>query len=148
MALLLGEIFNRIRLPSLLGMIITGMILGPYALDVIDVSILGISADLRQLALIIVLTRAGLSLNISDLKKVGRPAVLMSFVPASFEIIGVVLIATKVLGLSLLDAAIMGCVLAAVSPAVVVPRMIKIMGGGVWKKKRYTTTNFSRCICG
>lgn len=135
LALLLGGIFNKIRLPSLLGMIITGMILGPYALDVIDSSILGISADLRQLALIIILMRAGLSLNISDLKKVGRPAVLMSFVPASFEIIGVVLIATKVLGLSLLDAAIMGCVLAAVSPAVVVPRMIKIMGEGYGRKK-------------
>ncbi len=133
LGLLLARIFNRLKLPSLLGMVITGMILGPYALDLIDSSIIGVSTDLRQIALIIILTNAGLSLDIEDLKKVGRPAILMSFVPASFEIIGVILIASKLLEISILDAAIMGSVLAAVSPAVVVPRMIKIM------KKEYGT---------
>lgn len=135
LGLMLGSIFNKLKLPSLLGMIITGMILSPYAFNLLDSSILEISADLRQLALIIILTRAGLSLDINDLKKVGRPAILMCFLPACFEIIGVVLIAPKVLSITLLEAAIMGSVLAAVSPAVVVPRMIKIMGEGYGKEK-------------
>ena len=91
--LLMGSIFNKLKLPSLLGMIITGMILSPYALNLLDPSIMGISADLRQVALVVILTRAGLSLNIEDLKKVGRPAILMCFVPACFEIVGVILIA-------------------------------------------------------
>lgn len=111
-------------------MLLTGMILGPYALNLLDGSILSISSDLRQLALIIILTRAGLALNIEDLKKVGRPAILMCFVPAVFEILGVVLIAPKFLGISILDAAIMGAVVAAVSPAVIVPRMLKLMEEG------------------
>ena len=128
--LMLGSIFNKLKLPSLLGMIITGMILSPYALNLLDPSILGISADLRQLALIITLTQAGLSLDINDLKKVGRPAILMCF-----EIVGVVLIAPKVLGISVLEAAIMGSVLGAVSPAVVVPRMLKIMEEGYGKER-------------
>ena len=135
LGMLLGTIFNKLKLPSLLGMIITGMILGPYAFNLLDSSILEISADLRQLALLIILTRAGLSLYISDLKKVGRPAILMCFVPACFEIIGVVLIAPRVLGISFLEAAIMGSVLAAVSPAVVVPRMLKIMEEGYGKER-------------
>lgn len=135
LGLMLGKIFNQLKLPSLLGMIITGMILGPYAFNLLDSSILEISADLRQLALIIILTRAGLSLDISDLKKVGRPAILMCFVPACFEIVGVVLIAPRVLGISVLEAAIMGSVLAAVSPAVVVPRMLKIMEEGYGKER-------------
>ncbi len=135
LGLILGSIFKKMRLPSLLGMMITGMILSPYALNVLDPSILDISPDLRQLALIIILTRAGLSLDIGDLKKVGRPAILMCFVPACFEIIGVILIAPRVFGISLLDAAIMGSVIAAVSPAVVVPRMIKIMEEGYGKEK-------------
>lgn len=135
LGMLLGTIFNKLKLPSLLGMIITGMILGPYAFNLLDSSILEISADLRQLALLIILTRAGLSLDISDLKKVGRPAILMCFVPACFEIIGVVLIAPRVLGISFLEAAIMGSVLAAVSPAVVVPRMLKIMEEGYGKER-------------
>lgn len=130
LGLMLGSIFNKLKLPSLLGMIITGMILSPYALNLLDSSILGISGDLRQLALVIILTRAGLSLDIGDLKKVGRPAVLMCFVPACFEIIGVVLIAPKLLGITTLEAAIMGSVIAAVSPAVVVPRMIRLMEEG------------------
>ncbi|HKL78870.1 MAG TPA: cation:proton antiporter [Mobilitalea sp.] len=135
LGLMLGGIFNKLKLPSLLGMIITGMILSPYALDLLDPSILGISSQLRQLALIIILTRAGLSLDIGDLKKVGRPAILMCFVPACFEIIGVILIAPRVFDISILEAAIMGSVLAAVSPAVVVPRMIKIMEEGYGKER-------------
>ncbi len=126
----LGSIVTRLRLPSLLGMLITGILLGPYVLDLLDDSILGISADLRQLALIIILTRAGLSLNLDDLKKVGRPAILMCFVPACFEITGMVVLAPRLLGISVLDAAIMGAVVAAVSPAVIVPKMLKLMGSG------------------
>lgn len=128
--LLLGSIFSKLKLPSLLGMIIVGMVLGPHALNLIDGSILEISADLRQIALVIILTRAGLSLNISDLKKVGRPAVLMCFVPACIEIAGTVILAPLFLGVNTLDAAIMGSVIAAVSPAVVVPRMIRLMEEG------------------
>lgn len=123
----LGWIVTRLRLPSLLGMLLTGILLGPYVLDLLDASILGISADLRQLALIIILTRAGLSLNLEDLKKVGRPAVLLCFVPACFEIVGMVTIAPRLLGISVLDAAIMGAVVAAVSPAVIVPKMLRLM---------------------
>lgn len=135
LGLMLGSIFNKLKLPSILGMIITGMILSPYALNLLDPSISGISADLRQLALIIILTRAGLSLDIEDLKKVGRPAILMCFLPACFEIVAVILIAPRVLGISILEAAIMGSVLAAVSPAVVVPRMLKIMEEGYGKER-------------
>lgn len=128
--LVLGNLFNKLKLPSLLGMLLTGIILGPYALDVLDPSILSISSDLRQIALVIILTRAGLALNMEDLKKVGRPAILMCFVPALFEIVGILLIAPKLLGISVLDAAIMGTVVAAVSPAVIVPRMLKLMENG------------------
>ncbi|MFA9463662.1 MAG: cation:proton antiporter [Velocimicrobium sp.] len=130
LGLLLGSIFNRLKLPSLLGMILTGMILSPYAFNLLDPSIITISADLRELALVIILTRAGLSLNLKDLKKVGRPAVLMCFVPACFEIIGVVLVAPSLFGLSLVESLIMGSVIAAVSPAVIVPRMIHIIEEG------------------
>ena len=126
----LGWIVTRLRLSSLLGMLLTGILLGPYVLDLLDPSILGISADLRQLALIIILTRAGLSLNLEDLKKVGRPAVLLCFVPACFEIVGMVILAPRLLGISLLDAAIMGAVVAAVSPAVIVPKMLRLMEMG------------------
>lgn len=128
--LLLGGLFSKVKLPSLLGMIIVGIVLGPHALNLIDESILNISADLRQIALVIILTRAGLSLDISDLKRVGRPAILMCFVPACVEIIGTVLLAPLLLGISTLEAAIMGSVLAAVSPAVIVPRMIRLMEEG------------------
>ncbi len=126
----LGWLCKRLKLPSLLGMLLTGVILGPYVLDLLDPSILNISAELRKIALIIILTRAGLGLDISGLKKIGRPAVLMCFVPASFELLGMMLIAPKLMGMSLLEAAIMGSVLAAVSPAVVVPRMVKLMDEG------------------
>ena len=126
----LGYICQKLKLPSLLGMLITGMILGPYALNLLDQSILAISADLRKIALIIILTRAGLGLDLSGLKKLGRPAFLMCFVPATCELIGIVILAPKLLGLTTLEAAIMGAVLAAVSPAVVVPRMVKLMDEG------------------
>lgn len=135
LGLLLGALFNRLKLPSLLGMILTGIILSPYALGLLDDSILSISADLRRFALVIILTRAGLSLDIRDLKKVGRPAVLMCFVPALFEMLGVILIAPKLLGVTVLEAAIMGSVLAAVSPAVIVPRMIRLTEEGYGTKR-------------
>lgn len=126
----MGWICQKIKLPSLLGMLITGIVLGPYVLNLLDDSILGISAELRKIALIIILTRAGLGLDLSGLKKIGRPAVLMCFVPASFELTGMILLAPKLMGLTVLEAAIMGAVLAAVSPAVVVPRMVKLMDEG------------------
>lgn len=108
----------------------TGIVPGPYVLNLIDSSILNISSELRKIALIIILTRAGLGLDITGLKKIGRPAILMCFLPASFELLGIILIAPKALGMSVLEAAIMGAVLAAVSPAVVVPRMVKLMDNG------------------
>ena len=135
LGMFMGWLCQKIKLPSLLGMLITGIVLGPYGLNLLDGSILGISADLRKIALIIILTRAGLGLDISGLKKIGRPAVLMCFVPASFELIGMILLAPKLMGLTTLEAAIMGAVLAAVSPAVVVPRMVKLMDEGYGVKE-------------
>lgn len=125
-----GWVCKKLHLPSLAGMIVTGIVLGPYVLDLIDGSILGISSDLRRIALIIILMRAGLSLDVDDLKRVGRPAVLMCFVPACFEIAGMVALAPGLLGITRLEAAIMGAVVAAVSPAVIVPKMIKLMEEG------------------
>ncbi|RPF48106.1 sodium/proton antiporter (CPA1 family) [Hydrogenoanaerobacterium saccharovorans] len=130
LGLMLGSLFTRLKLPPLLGMLITGIILSPYALNLLDDSILSISTDLRQLALVIILTRAGLALDVSELKKVGRPAILMCFVPALFEIAGVMLLAPLLLGVTVLEAAIMGSVIAAVSPAVVVPRMLRLIQSG------------------
>ena len=130
LGLLFGSIFSKAKLPSLVGMILVGIVLSPHALNLIDDSILNISADLRQIALVIILTRAGLSLNLDDLRKVGRPAILMCFVPACIELAGTVLLAPVLLGVTLLEAAIMGSVLAAVSPAVIVPRMIRLMEEG------------------
>ena len=135
LGMFMGWLCKKIKLPSLLGMLITGIVLGPYGLNLLDGSILGISADLRKIALIIILTRAGLGLDVSGLKKIGRPAVLMCFVPASFELIGMILLAPKLMGLTTLEAAIMGAVLAAVSPAVVVPRMVKLMDEGYGVKE-------------
>ncbi|HAX07070.1 MAG TPA: potassium transporter [Butyrivibrio sp.] len=123
-------ICKKIKLPGLLGMLATGIVLGPYVLNLIDSSILNISSELRKIALIIILTRAGLGLDITGLKKIGRPAILMCFLPASFELLGIILIAPGALEISVLEAAIMGAVLAAVSPAVVVPRMVKLMDNG------------------
>ena len=128
--LLLGWICKKIRFPSLFGMIIAGIIIGPYALNLIDQSVLDVSSDIRRIALIVILIRAGLKLDLSDLKKVGRPAVLMCFVPACFEIVGMVVLAPILLNISFLDAAIMGAVIGAVSPAVIVPRMIKLIDEG------------------
>ncbi len=128
-------ICQKIKLPGLLGMLITGIVLGPFALDILDGSILGISAELRKIALVIILTRAGLGLDLSGLKKIGRPALMMCFVPASFELLGMLLIGPWLLGLTLLEAAVMGSVLAAVSPAVVVPRMVKLMDEGYGTKQ-------------
>ena len=130
LGLLVGWLFAKIKLPSLLGMIIVGIVLSPHCFNLVDESILAISADLRQIALVIILTRAGLSLNLADLKKVGRPAILMCFVPACVEMLGTILFAPLLLGVSVLEAAIMGSVMAAVSPAVIVPRMIKLMDEG------------------
>ena len=131
----LSGIFNRLKLPGLLGMILTGIILGPYALNLISPDILDISSDLREIALIIILTRAGLNIDIKDLKKVGRPAILMCFVPALFEITAVTLLAPLFFNISYIEAAIMGSVLAAVSPAVIVPRMIHLIDSGYGKDK-------------
>lgn len=123
----LAAICQRLKLPRIVGMIITGIVLGPYLLDLLDPSILGISSELRQMALIIILIKAGLSLELSDLKRVGRPAVMMSFVPAGFEILGYIIFAPSLLPVTRMEAAVMGSVLAAVSPAVVVPRMVRLI---------------------
>lgn len=125
-ALFLGSLCARIKLPPLLGMLIIGIVLGPYVLDLISPDILHLSPDLREIALIIILMRAGLNLDLNDLKKNGRSAVMLCFVPATAEILAYLLFGTLILQLSLLDAAILGCVMAAVSPAVVVPRMLRL----------------------
>lgn len=135
LGLLLGYFFRKINLPSLLGMLIAGILLGPYGFDLLDDSLLSISPDLRKLALVIILTRAGLALDLKDLKKVGRPAILMSFVPACFEIAGITLLAPLFLKISYLEAALMGTVVAAVSPAVIVPKMLILMEKGFGKRK-------------
>lgn len=131
--LAMGAICQRLKLPRIIGMLATGIVLGPYVLDLLDPSILSISADLRKIALIIILIKAGLSLDLKDLKKSGRSAVLLSFVPASFEIIGYILCAPVILGINRTEAAVMGAVLGAVSPAVVVPRMVNLI------EKKYGT---------
>ena len=127
LGLSLGYVFMKLKLPALIGMLLTGIALGPYVLNLLEPSLLSVSVDLRQLALVIILTRAGLALDIKDLMKVGRPALLMCFVPACFEIAGMMLIAPPLLGISLLDAAIMGTVVAAVSPAIIVPKMLHLI---------------------
>lgn len=134
--LTLGGLMKRIKLPPLLGMLVAGLVLGPHGLNLIAPEILAISKDLRQIALIIILTQVGLSLDIKDLKRVGRPALLMSFVPATFEMLAITLLGPGLLGLSVLDSALLGAVLAAVSPAVVVPRMLKLMQEGVGTQHR------------
>lgn len=133
--LILGHFFSKLRLPALLGMLVTGIIMGPFALDLIAPSLLSVSTELRQAALVVILLRAGLALDIHDLKKVGRPALLMSFMPALFEIGGMMLIAPPLLGVSLIEAAIMGAVVAAVSPAVIVPKMLYLIENKIGTKK-------------
>lgn len=130
LGLVLGTLATRLRLPSLVGMLLAGILLGPCVLNLLSPSLLGISADLRQLALVIILTRAGLSLDVDDLRRAGRPAILMCFLPATFEVLGMVVLAPRLLGVSTLDAAIMGAVVGAVSPAVIAPRMLKLMEEG------------------
>lgn len=125
--LAMAAICQQIKVPRIIGMLVTGVLLGPYVLDLLHPSVLSVSADLRQMALIIILIKAGLSLDLSDLKKVGRPAVLMAFVPASFEILAFLLFAPALLGINRMEAAVMGAVLGAVSPAVVVPRMVHLI---------------------
>lgn len=132
---IIGSIFEKIRIPRLVGMIIVGIIVGRYVLNLLDEKILAISNELRQIALVIILTRAGLSLNLSDFKKIGRPAILMCFLPATFEIIGTTLFAPKLLGINVFEALLLGSVLGAVSPAIIVPRMIKL------KEESYGTKN-------
>lgn len=131
----LGELCKKIKLPSLIGMLITGVVLGPFVLNVLDPGILNISGDIRKIALVIILTRAGLSLNLSELKNIGRSALFMCFLPATFEIAGMLILGPKILGLSVLEAAVVGAVLAAVSPAVVVPRMVRLIDEGYGTKK-------------
>lgn len=135
LGLFIGSIFTKLKLPSLVGMILTGIILGPHMLNLLDSSIIGISSELRQIALVIILTRAGLALYIKDLKKVGRPAILMCFIPATLEILGFIILGPKLLNLPILDSAILGTVIAAVSPAVIVPRMLKLMEEGYGTNK-------------
>lgn len=135
LGLFAGWLFSKIKLPSLLGMIIVGIVVSPHAFNLLDESIISISEDIRRIALVIILTRAGLSLDVADLKKVGRPAVLMCFVPATIEIIAAVILAPVLLGVSILEAAILGSVIAAVSPAVIVPRMIRLIENGYGKNK-------------
>lgn len=135
LGLIMAAVFQRLKLPRIIGMLLIGIILGPYVLNLLDTSILSISADLRKMALVIILIKAGLSLKISDLKKVGRPALLMSFLPATFEIIAVTLFAPMLLPVSRAEAALLGSVLGAVSPAVVVPRMVQLMEENYGTKK-------------
>lgn len=135
LGLFLSMLFRRMHLPGLLGMLLTGIILGPYCLHLLSDSLLAISSDLRQLALVIILSRAGLALNINDLKSVGRPAILLCFVPACFEILGTILLAPHLLGISVTDAAVMGTVIAAVSPAVIVPKMLHLLETGYGTNK-------------
>lgn len=136
LGMLLGSLFTRLRLPSLIGMLLTGILLGPYVLNLLDPALLSISADLREVALITILIRAGLSLDLADLKKVGRPAILMSFIPAIFEMMGTVLVAIHLFYLPLIDAGILAAVVASASPAVIVPRMIQFIETGYGTDKK------------
>ena len=135
LGLLMAAICQKIHLPRIIGMLFTGIILGPYVLNLLDASILNISSQLRQIALIIILLKAGLSLDLKDLKKVGRSAVMLSCVPATCELLAFVICAPMILNISRMDAAVMGAVLAAVSPAVVVPRMVHLMENGYGTEK-------------
>ncbi len=132
---LIGYLFDKLRVPGIVGMILMGILIGPSFLNIISPDLIAISPILRQIALVIILTRAGLSLDIKKLKTIGRPAILLSFIPASFEIIGISIFGSILLNISLIESLLLGSVLAAVSPAVIVPRMIKFMEHGVGKKK-------------
>lgn len=133
--MLAGWLCTKLRLPSLMGMLIIGIIIGPSCLNILDVSVLNISAQIRRIALLIILLRAGLNLKLEDLKKVGRPAIMMCFVPATMEILGMLLIAPMIFGMPVIDSLILGTVIAAVSPAVIVPHMLRIMDEGYGVQK-------------
>ena len=130
-----GWIVSKISLPRIIGMLLAGILLGPYVLNVLDSSVIDMSGDLRKIALIIIIAKAGLSLDITDLKRIGRPAIMLCFVPATFELIAFVLFAPSIMGVSLLQAAILGAVMGAVSPAVTVPRLTKMIDEGIGVKK-------------
>ena len=133
--LFMAAVSRRLHLPRIVGMLLAGILIGPYVLDLLDPSILSVSADLRKMALVIILLKAGLSLDLADLKKVGRPALMMSCVPASCEILAFYLLAPSVLDVTGIEAAVLGAVLGAVSPAVVVPRMVQLMESGYGTEK-------------
>lgn len=128
-------ICQKLNMPRIIGMLVTGVVLGPYVLDLLDSSILGISSELRQMALVIILIKAGLSLDLKDLKRVGRPAIMLSFIPACCEIVAYTIFAPMIFGITLIEGAVMGAVLSAVSPAIVVPRMVNLMEKGIGTKK-------------
>ena len=134
LGLVSAMILEKIKLPNIIGMLIVGIMLGPSMFNMIDESLLNISGDIKEIALIIILLKAGLSLDLTDLKKVGRPAVLLCFLPATFEILGFIIFGPKLLGLTLLESAILGAVMGAVSPAVIVPRMTFLLENGYGKK--------------
>lgn len=146
--MLTGWLCKKIKLPSLLGMLLTGILLGPHVLNLLDPSLLSISADLRKIALIIILTRAGLGLDLSGLKKLGRPAVMMCFVPATFELLGMLLLAPKLLGLSLLEAAIMGAVLGCRFPGSGGSPYGKAYRRRLWHRTGHSPADLSRSFCG
>lgn len=133
LGMVFAKIFDKLKLPRIIGMLITGIILGPQVLNLLDVNVLKISSDLRTIALIVILIKAGLSLDIKDLKKVGPEAILLSFLPASFEILAYGFFVPRLLDLDLINALLMGAVMAAVSPAIVVPRMVKLIDEGYGK---------------
>ena len=134
LGLVSSMILEKIKLPNIIGMLLVGIMLGPSMLNMLDESLLSISGDIKEIALIIILLKAGLSLDLTDLKKVGRPAVLLCFLPATFEILGFIIFGPKLLGLTLLESAILGAVMGAVSPAVIVPRMTFLLENGYGKK--------------
>ena len=132
----LSMVFTKVHLPGILGMIVTGILMGPYVLNLISPEILMISSELREIALIVILTRAGLNLDLKDLKAVGRPALMMCFIPAIFEMTAITLVAPVILGVSYFEAAVMATIIAAVSPAIIVPRMIYLMETGYGRDKK------------
>lgn len=134
LGLVSAMILEKIKLPNIIGMLLVGIMLGPSMFNMLDESLLSISGDIKEIALIIILLKAGLSLDLTDLKKVGRPAVLLCFLPATFEILGFIIFGPKLLGLTLLESAILGAVMGAVSPAVIVPRMTFLLENGYGKK--------------
>ena len=134
-SLFVGELFHKVQLPKIIGMLLVGIIIGPYALNLLSPAILNISAELRKIALIIILIKAGLTLELSSLKKASRPALLLSFLPATFEVIAITIFAPIIFNISRLEAALLGAVLGAVSPAVVIPKMTELIENGYGKDK-------------